>query len=141
MILRRINPRTSRFFARFLRLATLMSFVLVPISASAQEDDQAPSRVGRVADVGGQLFLAPEDRATEWAPIELNYPVAGGDNLWLSGEGRAEIDFGVGQLRIAGNSNVHVSRLDDHEMSLFVAQGRAIVALRALEQGDSARVD
>src|SRR5689334_8199616 len=59
MILRRINPRTSRFFARFLRLAALMSFVLVPISASAQEDDQAPSRVGRVADVGGQLFLAP----------------------------------------------------------------------------------
>src|SRR5438445_552573 len=84
---------------------------------------------------------APEERATEWAPIELNYPVGSGDNLWLSGDGRAEVDFGVGQLRIAGNTNVHVSRLDEHTLSVFVAQGRAVVALRVLEQGDTARVD
>ena len=141
MILRRIIPSLAPVFANFVRLLALTSFVLVPFLAIAQDADQAPSRVGRVADVGGHLFLAPEDRATEWAPIELNYPVAGGDNLWLSGEGRAEVDFGVGQLRIAGNTNVHVSRLDDHEISMFVAQGRAIVALRALEQGDTARVD
>ncbi|HEY4138134.1 MAG TPA: DUF6600 domain-containing protein, partial [Casimicrobiaceae bacterium] len=141
MILRRIIPSLSPVFVKFARLLALTSFVLVPFGASAQDEDQAPNRVGRVADVGGQLFLAPEDRATEWSPIELNYPVTGGDNLWLSGEGHAEVDFGVGQLRIAGNTNVHVSRLDDHEISLFVAQGRAIVALRALEQGDTARVD
>ena len=80
--------------------AFLLALLLLSCGAFAQDQvapdqDQAPSRVGRIADVGGQLFLAPEDRATEWAPIELNYPVTNGDNLWLSGEGRAEIDFGV----------------------------------------------
>ncbi|HEY3181152.1 MAG TPA: DUF6600 domain-containing protein [Casimicrobiaceae bacterium] len=122
-------------------LITLLALLAAAFGAAAQEVDEAPSRVGRVADVNGQLFLAPEDRADEWAPIELNYPIGSGDNLWLSGEGRAEVDFGVGQLRVSGNTNVHVSRLDDHALSLFVAQGQAIVALRALEQGDSARID
>src|SRR5205807_748761 len=125
---------------RFLPL-TLLTLFAVSFGAAAQEPDEAPSRVGRVAAVDGQLFLAPEDRATEWAPIELNYPVGSGDNLWLSGDGHAEVDFGVGQLRIAGNTNVHVSRLDDHALSVFVAQGSAIIALRVLEQGDTALVD
>src|SRR5215204_7332215 len=100
-----------------------------------------PARVGRVADYSGQLFLAPEDRPGEWAPIGLNYPIATGDSLWISGEGRAEIDYGGGQFRMAGDTNVHVSRLDEREFSLFVAQGRVIVRIRALETGEEARVD
>jgi hypothetical protein len=142
LILRRINPLSDRMsFMRWLLPLILLALFAVPFGTPAQEPDEAPSRVGRVAEVNGQLFLAPEDRATEWAPIELNYPVGSGDNLWLSGDGRAEVDFGVGQLRIAANTNVHVSRLDDHALSVFVAQGSAIVALRVLEQGDTALVD
>src|SRR5436190_14513654 len=141
-ILRRVNTRfDSLSLMRWLLPLTLLTLFAVSFGAPAQEPDEAPSRVGRVAEVNGQLFLAPEDRATEWAPIELNYPVGSGDNLWLSGDGHAEVDFGIGQLRIAGNTNVHVSRLDEHALSVFVAQGRAIVALRVLEQGDTARVD
>jgi hypothetical protein len=144
VILRRVNPRPGR--NRLTRSRLPFAFMLLMLLALsfgtlAQEPDEAPSRVGRVAEVNGQLFLAPEDRATEWAPIELNYPIGSGDNLWLSGDGRAEVDFGVGQLRIAGNTNAHVSRLDEHALSLFVAQGSAIVALRVLDQGDTARVD
>ena len=144
MTLRRTTSGRSSSFPNGLKwVLLLISIALASVGARAQEQqqDEAPSRVGRVANVAGQLFFSPEDRATEWSPIELNYPISGGDNLWLSGDGRAEIDFGAGQLRIAGNSNVHVSRLDEHEMSFFVAQGRAIVALRTLDQGDSARID
>src|SRR5213592_1929174 len=142
VILRRINTLFDGLsFMRWLFPFTLLTLFAVSFGAAAQEPDEAPSRVGRVAEVNGQLFLAPEDRATEWAPIELNYPVGSGDNLWLSGDGHAEVDFGIGQLRIAGNTNVHVSRLDEHALSVFVAQGRAIIALRLLEQGDTARVD
>ena len=141
-ILRRINALFDGLsFTQWLFPFTLLTLCAVSFGAAAQESDEAPSRVGRVAELSGQLFLAPEDRATEWAPIELNYPVGSGDNLWLSGDGHAEVDFGIGQLRIAGNTNVHVSRLDEHALSVFVAQGRAIVALRVLEQGDTARVD
>ena len=70
-------------------------------------DDDLPARVGRIADLGGAVYVAPEDRADEWAEVGRNYPVASGDNLWVSGDGRAEIDFGGGRFRLAGDTNVH----------------------------------
>lgn len=139
-LLHRIKRRNARWGSTFGPwLIALFALLLAPVGAYAQDD--APARVGRIANFGGQLLLAPDDRADQWAPIGLNYPVTGGDNLWVSGEGRAEVDFGAGQVRLAGDTNVHVSRLDDHEISLFIAQGRAIVRLRVLEQGDSATID
>jgi hypothetical protein len=127
------------------RCATLLFVVLVAIAAgSARAQDAAedvPPRVGRVAVAQGDLYVAPADRAQEWAAIGLNHPVATGDNLWLSGEGRAEVDYGGGQFRLGPDSNLHVSRLDDAEMALFVAQGRVIVRVRALAPGETARID
>jgi hypothetical protein len=111
------------------------------IASAATADDELPGRVGRVAEYAGELFLSPEDRPAEWASIGQNYPVTTGDNLWVSGDGRAEVDFGSGQFRLAGDSNVHVSRLDGSQLALFVAHGRVIVRLRVLERGDVATVD
>jgi hypothetical protein len=139
-ILHRINrPELDWGLAFWPFLIALAALLLAPLTARAQDD--APARVGRIANYGGQLLLAPDDRASEWAPIGLNYPITSGDNLWVSGEGRAEVDFGAGQFRLAGDTNLHISRLDDHEISLFIAQGRAIIRLRALDQGDAASVD
>ena len=109
--------------------------------ASAQAKDDLPGRVGRIADFSGHLYLSPEDRASEWAEIGLNYPVTSGDNLWVSPDGRAEVDYGGAQLRIAGDTNLHVSRLDDSGIALFVAQGRMIIRVRVLGPGDAARID
>ncbi len=107
------------------------------------EDEAAdlPSRVGRISEVSGDLFLATPDRANEWAPIGLNYPVTTGDNLWLSANGRAEIDFGGGRFRMAGDTNLQITALDDHQLALFVASGRLILRVRALEPGEVARID
>jgi Family of unknown function (DUF6600) len=106
-----------------------------------QLDDQTGARVGRVSIFQGQLFVAPQDKPSEWAAVSLNYPVATGDNLWMSGDGHAEIDYGSGQLRLGGDSNVHVSRLDDRQFALFIAQGRVIVRVRALDTGETAVID
>ncbi len=73
--------------------------------------------------------------------IGLNYPVAQGDNLWVDHAGRAEVDYGGGQFRLAGDTNLHVSRLDERQLALFVAQGRVIVRVRVLDPGDSVRID
>ncbi len=97
--------------------------------------------MGRIAEFAGQLYLSPEDRATEWQPIGLNYPIASGDNLWVGSDGRAEVDYGGGQFRLADDTSVHVSRLDENRVALFIAQGRVIVRVRVLDQGDSARID
>ncbi len=111
------------------------------MAAPARADDDLPGRVGRVAEQGGELFLSPQDAPDQWVAIGINYPVTTGDNLWVGKEGRAEIDFGAGQARLAGDTSLHVSRLDDRIFSLFVAQGRVIVRIRVLDPGDAARID
>ena len=122
----------------------LFGLGLIAGAARAQgysESDDLPARVGRVADLGGVVHHAPEDRASDWTPIGLNHPVTTGDNLWVGEGGRAEIDVGAGQIRLGGETNVHVSRLDDRAIAFFVAQGRAILRLRVLDPGEVARVD
>ena len=110
-------------------------------ATAALADDELPGRVGRVANVQGVLHHAPSDNADDWAEIDLNYPVAEGDNLWVDHDGRAEIDYGGGQFRLAGDTNLHVSRLDERQLALFIAAGRVIVRVRILEPDDSVRID
>src|SRR6476469_4833040 len=82
--------------------ATLAQDV-VPAPDAPPVDDVAP-RAGRVASFAGDLYLAPPDRAEEWAAIGLNYPVASGDNVWSAADGRAEVDYGGGQFRLGGDT-------------------------------------
>ena len=132
------NPVMTRI-ARFAAACAVVALAAASPVAFAQED--LPGRVGRVANVAGELFIAPQDQPDAWATAGLNYPVAGGDNLWVGHDGRAEIDVGGTQLRLAGDSNLHVSRLDDRQFSLFVAQGRVSIRVRVLEGGELALVD
>ena len=132
-------PRRNDFRSAF--IVALLAASLGCAPSPARADDDLPGRVGRIADVAGQLYLSPEDRATEWQGIGLNYPVSSGDNLWVSGDGRAEVDYGGGQFRLAGDTNLHVSRLDENQIALFIAQGRVTLRVRVLDPGDSARID
>jgi hypothetical protein len=122
------------------RLAALLAaVVLLPGPALAQ--DELPGRVGRLADVAGRVYLATEQRAEDWLEVQRNDTLTSGDNLWVGSDGHAELDYGGGQVRLAGDTNVHLARLDDAILALFVAQGRIIVRLRVLEPGDAARID
>ena len=137
------DPRRAvRLLHRAILVLASACLALVGSSAAAQDSDDAPPpRVGRVAIAQGELYVAPQDRAAEWEQVQLNHPIAGGDNVWMSGDGRAEVDYGGGQFRLGPDTSVQVARLDDTAVALFVAQGRVIVRVRALDPGESARVD
>ena len=122
-------------------IAAILASVLVLAALPARADDDLPARVGRLASVQGDVFHAPDEHVGDWAEIGLNYPIAEGDNLWVQGDGRAEVDYGGGQFRLAGDTNLHVSRLDDRQLALFIAAGRVIVRVRVLEADDSVRID
>ena len=126
-------------FAPLLVLLAVLAIAAAPIAARAE--DELPGRVGRIAEFAGQLFLSAQDRPDDWSAIGINYPVTTGDNLWVSGDGRAEVDYGGGQFRLAGDTNLNVSRLDDRQLTLFVARGRLIVRVRVLDAGDAVRID
>ena len=122
-------------------LASILALGMVFGVPRAHAEDELPARVGRMADVGGEIFLAPQDAPEQWNIVGLNYPVAEGDNLWVGKDSRAEIDFGGGQFRLSGETSLHMSRLDERNFALFVAQGTVILRVRTLEPGDSARID
>ena len=125
------------FSALFLAVA-----VHVPLPAVADDDAaNLPARVGRVSEIDGEIFLATQDRANVWVPIGLNYPITSGDSLWVSADGRAEIDFGGGRFRMAGDTNLQVIALDDRQLALFVASGRVIIRVRSLGSDQFARVE
>jgi len=141
LVLRRGNSPAAVRNALPLALMWLAALFVACVSLAARADEDLPGRVGRIADFGGQLYQSPEDRPTEWVSIGLNYPVTSGDNLWVSGDGRAEVDYGGGQFRLAGDTNLHISRLDEARLALFIAQGRVIVRVRVLDTGEVARID
>lgn len=121
----------------------LLRLALVALAgvAPALAQDDLPGRVGRLADIAGRVYIATGERAEDWLDARRNDTVTGGDNLWVSGDGRLEIEYGGGQFRLAGDTNVHIARLDDAILALFVAHGRVIVRVRVLEPGEAARVD
>jgi hypothetical protein len=132
--------RSITAFARAIATAAAIAMLLAsPVAAAADED--LPGRVGRLADTAGAVYLATEERADDWIEAFRNFTVTSGDNLWVSGDGRAEIDYGGGQIRLAADTNVHVSRLDDRVLALFVAHGRVIVRVRMLDPGEAAQID
>jgi len=128
----------------FFRVAPALAAALLlagfPLGATAQ-DEELPTRVGRLADLGGNVYVSTEEKPEDWVQALRNYSVTSGDNLWVSEDGRAEVDYGGGQFRLAGNTNVHVARLDDNVLALFVAHGRVIVRVRVMDAGDAARID
>lgn len=137
----RIGPLTFhlRLRLRLQQCLTMLALLAVGTAAFAQVDP--PSRVGRVSDIAGSVFLAPDDTDASWQPIGINYPVTIGDSVWVSQDGRAEIDFGAGQIRLSDEANVHFSQLDDRQFSAYLASGRAILHLRALDPGETAKLD
>ena len=119
-------------------VALVVAVLLLACRASAARAQTTTCRAASAASPTSPASSTcrPRTARPNGQPIGLNYPVTSGDNLWVGGDGRAEVDYGGGQFRLAGDTNLHVSRLDDRQIALFVAQGRVIVRVRVLDPGD-----
>ena len=133
---------TPTWFPKFKPIAPLFAavFGLLMLAGIAIAQDP-PGRIGRLSDDGGDIFLSTDNSAAGWQPVGINYPITMGDNVFVSRDGRAEIDFGGGQLRLAQEANVHFSQLDERGFAAFLANGRASLHLRVLDQGEIAKLD
>lgn len=137
--LARLGPFRPGYKLGVRQVLAMLALLSVGAAAFAQEDP--PSRIGRVSDTAGGVFLAPDAADANWQPVGINYPVTMGDSVWVSQGGRAEIDFGAGQIRLSDEANVHFSQLDDRQFSAYLASGIAILRLRTLDPGETAKFD
>ncbi len=122
----------NKFFSRwFVALVALLS------AASALADP--PSRVGRLAVHGGEVMVA--HAGGEWRSVASNYPITGGDNVYVGPTGRAEIDFGSGLAWLSGGTTLYFEQLDDSHFRARMSDGQLVVRLRELDRGETARID
>jgi hypothetical protein len=99
-----------------------------------------PARVGRVSFASGNLAFHTAGQ-TEWSAAGVNYPVATGASLWTDAEARAEIRIAPDTIDMASDTELDIAELDQRVTRLSVPQGRIILHLRRLDQGQSFEID
>jgi hypothetical protein len=117
--------------ATHLMAALLLGVAAVP-GALANPDADPPGRVGRLADVMGQVWLfTPE--SGEWVNATRNRPLTAGDRLSTDAGARAEVRIGSTSLRLDSGSELEVLRLDDERIALQLHNGSVAARLRNRE--------
>lgn len=110
-------------------LAGLAAVLGLAAEPAAWANDDAPGRVGRVAEVQGQAWLSDPDSG-EWVALQRNRPVTQGDRLTVDGGARLELRIGSSTLRVAADTDLQFDRLDDDAIAVHLHRGS--VALRAV---------
>jgi hypothetical protein len=105
-----------------------------PQSSQPQSDvPDPPDRVGRISELDGKVWIyAPE--SGEWIAAARNRPLTTGDRLSTEGNGRAEVRIGSATtVRIDGNTELEVLKLDDDTASFQLHSGSLAARLRTRE--------
>ncbi len=108
-------------------LATLALLVCTFALAAPAQADPA-GRIGRIAWLSGNVQLNnPSTGESFNAP--LNQPLTSGDILITEPNTRTEIQIGSMTLRLDGSSRLEINRINDEQVAVYLAEGRAIAKL------------
>ena len=111
-----------------------------PAPGNVQEAEW-PARVGRIAQVlgdpSGARMLDRDDN--DWIAATINRPVTGGDQFATQPGTRLEISIGSSTLRLDGDSELVLQRLDDEAVVLHLRRGS--LALQAVSAEMAAQID
>ena len=113
---------------------------LLSLLGWADDDDDPPSRVGRMNYSQGQVSFQPGGEG-DWVQAVPNRPLTTGDNLWADKDSRAELHVGSTALRIGSETSLTFLDLDDHTMQLRLAQGSLLLRVRHLDDDETIEVD
>jgi len=122
------------------RFLVVLAILTVFSAAPSLAQQAPPARVGRVSFVSGNLAFHTAEQ-TEWSAAAVNYPVGTGASLWTDDEARAEIGIAPDTIDMASGTELDVVELDERVTRLSVPQGRIILHLRRLDQGQSFEID
>jgi uncharacterized protein DUF6600 len=104
----------------------------------AETPDATPPRLSYTA--GSVSFWRPG--GDDWAPAQLNTPLAEGDELYTARDGNLELQIGErAYVRVWGDTQLGLVNHDPSFLQLRVAAGHVVVDLRHLESGDVVEVD
>ena len=99
------------------------------VSTQGNSANVAPGRAGRLSDVTGQVWLYSLEQR-EWVTAERNRPLTSGDRLATDRSAHAEVRVGSTVVRLDGDTELEVLRLDDDHLQLQLHRGASQVQLR-----------
>jgi hypothetical protein len=112
------------------RSALLALLAAVVLPAAAQDDP--PGRIGRIADLQGQVWLYDLESA-DWVPAARNRPLTTGDRLATDGDGRAELRIGSTTVRLGPGTEIDLLQVDDERVRVQLIAGQLALRLRSHE--------
>ncbi|MBL8429997.1 MAG: hypothetical protein JNJ95_08940 [Dechloromonas sp.] len=105
----------------------------VALPAMALSDP--PARVGRLAHLENQVDFRV-DRSDQGGPATLNWPISSGAVLETGQRGRAEVWIGSTAYRLADDSQVEFSVVDDTRVDVRLSGGSLAVSILDRDQVD-----
>ena len=122
-----------------LSIALAVAF-LAPQRATADDDDDPPSRVARLSYAHGTVSFNPAG-TDDWVSAVVNRPITTGDKLWTDNGSRAELHLGAAAIRLSSNTGFSFLNLDDRMTQIRITEGTLNVRVRRLEQDETFEID
>ena len=125
---------------RLLAAVTILTMLLGAVGSArasaldpeVQADEPTPPRLSYTA--GSVSFWRPG--GDEWAPAQVNTPLAEGDELYTARDGNVEVQVGARAfVRAWGDTQLGLVAHDAEFLQFRVAAGHAVVDLPALDPG------
>lgn len=98
-----------------------------------------PVQAGRVAWLAGAVTLRADDGSAP-SPVQVNWPVTGGDEIDTGPAGRAEVWVGSSAVRLDVDTAVKVERIDQDVLQLRLLRGALALRSASAEAARGASV-
>jgi len=122
-----VPPSAARTWRRLAFAAALAAGCLASAAAPAQEDP--PGRVGRVADIAGNVRTL--DAEGGWMDVVRNQVLSTGDRITTDKSGRATLQIGSTVVRLGADTDLVVTQMDDQHVRLRFDHGQLAVRVRS----------
>ena len=118
----------------------LVAACVAGLSGSASADNDPPSRIARLSYLSGDVSMQPGG-VDQWVKADLNRPLTRADRLWTAAQARAEMHIGSTAIRMAGETSLTFTNLDDSTVQLQLAQGTLELNVRQIFENETYEVD
>jgi hypothetical protein len=125
------------------RASLALPFVLCLILFCSQpsfSNDNPPARAARISYLKGKVSFQPAG-TDQWSEATLNFTVTTGDRLYTDKGARAELEVGPYTVRLAEQTDLIVTNLNDQLMQLGLEQGTVRVSVYELSSGNTVEID
>lgn len=116
-------------------LQKILLALTMALALPAMAQNDPPARVGRLAYIENQVDFRV-DRGDKGGPATLNWPVSSGAVLETGQRGRAEVWIGSTAYRLADDSQIEFSIVDDTRVDVRMSGGSLAVSILDRDQVD-----